>query len=296
MTSLFSLKLKDGKFQTSGLAIIYSAFTTLVTLIYFVYMVLVYTIWREELESISTLETIKLLQISSLSNLTLRISMVLCYVEFILMILLNYSFRHEIRILLQKMYELPMTDENWKKFGKLCLHNLLRLIIFTMVLWISTQISFYNFSKKALVMCFLNIFTTLSSFNFFVSINNVETFIICLMEEFQIELNLMYDIKSADNETKVLIEFTRYYQNIVDIMEQFNKSFGMHLTSVISGTTLLIILFMDFLAIQIIQHDSCLKIFNLFIFDNKLALELLSIIASYTIVLIQFNIEEGKKK
>ncbi|CRK96676.1 CLUMA_CG010215, isoform A [Clunio marinus] len=51
------------------------------------------------------------------------------------------------------------------------------------------------------------------------------------MEEFQIELNSMDDLKSPNHESnKVLIEFARYYQNIVDIMEQFNKSFGMHLT------------------------------------------------------------------
>ncbi|CRK96674.1 CLUMA_CG010206, isoform A [Clunio marinus] len=118
------------------------------------------------------------------------------------------------------------------------------------------------------------------------------------MEEFQIALNLklINDIKSVNYESKVLIEFARYYQNIVDIIEQFNKSFGMHLTSFITGTTFMIILLMDFLAIQIIQHDSCLKIFNLFVFDNKLVLELLSIIASYTIVLIQFNIEQGNKE
>ncbi|CRK96673.1 CLUMA_CG010204, isoform A [Clunio marinus] len=103
------------------------------------------------------------------------------------------------------------------------------------------------------------------------------------MEEFQIELKSTKDIKSADNESnRVLIEFTRYYQSIVDIMEQFNRSFGMHLTSVITITTLMIVFCMDFLAIQIIQHDSCLKIFNLFVFDHKMLLKLLSIIEEIT--------------
>lgn len=148
-------------------------------------------------------------------------------VTILIISLLQVSLRHKIKNFANILIQQSLHEKYFRKFKKISLDHSIKLTILSFAMVLFMYRGAFKNSVIAFAACLIHafpLFLTSGLIGFLIAFHD---FIVSSLKEFK------HDLKSCQNfDIKNCLQLSKKYQNIYELMEQFNDCFGRQLTVV----------------------------------------------------------------